>query len=143
MDGATQNVVQAMNSLTTVLQNGQPRNTNRPVGSYSVIAPRPFDGTADADTAENWLTYLTRYCVYRQFTRVECLRLFTILLRNQAADWLLTLGPDQTESFDTLVAAFMARFFSTRRNEVGRRQRRISSGTATDSVGRRIRNENS
>ena len=82
--------------------------------SDTVIAPKPFTGLSDdTDAAENWLAYFERYAQYRSLNNDDKLRLFGMLLRDTAADWLSTLNDKITKSFDLLRQEFILTYFKS------------------------------
>lgn len=82
--------------------------------SDTVIAPRPFTGNNfDSDSAENWLNYYERYADYRSLSDADRSRLFCMLMRDTAADWLSTLSARVTQSYDCLKNEFKQTFFKS------------------------------
>jgi len=79
--------------------------------SDMVIAPKPFTGKEEE--AEDWVLYFQRYCDYRKIEGKEKQLLFAILLREGAADWLLTLKPDECNTFEALLKAFKSNYFKS------------------------------
>ena len=73
--------------------------------SDSVIAPKPFSGTS-SENGEEWLRYFETYAAYRNLQEEDKIRLFAILMRNAAADWISTLAQDGQHSYDSLKQAF-------------------------------------
>jgi len=73
------------------------------------FTPRPFTGsTTDVEKVERWLEHFKDYIEFRGIAGKAKIRLFRLLLEDQAADWLRTV-PD-TDDFDELLAAFRQRF---------------------------------
>ncbi len=81
--------------------------------SDSVIAPKPFTGKSTDIDAESWLSYFTRYAVYRGLSDNDKLRLFCIMMHDGSADWLCTLKPEETASYDALIRAFKDNYFKS------------------------------
>lgn len=93
-----------------ILQSRQrPHNT---IVSDTVIAPQCFCGKPNED-AEQWVSYLQRYCDFRRINGEDRRGLFAILLRGSAADWMGTLKPEESNSFDALLQAFKDNYFSS------------------------------
>jgi hypothetical protein len=69
----------------------------RPIVSDSVIAPKPFSGTATEDP-EAWVEYFDRYAYanYKNMNDDEQTALFAMFMRDGAAQWLSTLPPQTT-----------------------------------------------
>jgi hypothetical protein len=58
--------------------------------SDSVLAPKTFNGTA-AEDLEAWLDYFERYTKHRNIPDGEKITLFSMFMREGAANWLSTL----------------------------------------------------
>lgn len=79
--------------------------------SDSVIAPPPFTARQGVD-AESWLENFERYCLHRRLEKDDMKTLFPLLLRESAADWLVTLPAITFDSYDNLKGAFKRNYFS-------------------------------
>jgi hypothetical protein len=115
-ESPSDNAMRAMNDLVNLLQQGYPTRvtSGRSVVSDSVIAPKPFFGTAaDLEEAETWVDYFHRYISYRGLAEEDKLRLFSILLRGPAAQWLSTLPPEVTHSYPALLEQFKTSYFKS------------------------------
>lgn len=75
----------------------------------SFAAPAPFNG--DESIADRWLEHLDRYAKYRELTHDEKVRVFKVLLREDAAQWFQDLNDDLKDDFGLLVKAFKDRYF--------------------------------
>jgi hypothetical protein len=60
-----------------------------PIVSDSVIAPKPFSGTATEDP-EAWVEYFDRYARYKNMNNDEQAALFAMFMRDCATQWLFT-----------------------------------------------------
>jgi hypothetical protein len=70
--------------------------------SDSVLAPKPFNGTA-AEDPEAWLDYFERYTKYRSIPDGEKITLFSMFMKEGAANWLSTLTEYTLRSYDLRV----------------------------------------
>jgi hypothetical protein len=85
----------------------------RPIVSDSVIAPKPFSGTATEDP-EAWVEYFDRYARYKNMNDDEQAALFAMFMRDGAAQWLSTLPAQTTRSYFALKQAFQDNYFKWR-----------------------------
>jgi hypothetical protein len=85
----------------------------RPIVSDSVIAPKPFSGTATED-GEAWAEYFERYAKYKNMNDDEQTALFAMFMRDGAAQWLSTLPAQTTRSYFALKQAFRDNYFKSR-----------------------------
>src|SRR5664279_177057 len=105
-------------STTGTIDNGNEAQFRRVMKSMQTMAvndsgftPKPFKGAlADTDNVEKWLDYFKTYVQFRGIQGPAKLQLFTLLLQDQAADWLRTIADDVTADFKALLAAFRQRF---------------------------------
>jgi hypothetical protein len=81
--------------------------------SDSVLAPKTFNGTA-AEDPEAWLDYFERYIKYRNIPDGEKRTLFSMFMREGAANWLSTLTEYTLRSYESLKKAFQENFFKSR-----------------------------
>jgi hypothetical protein len=81
--------------------------------SDSVLAPKTFNGTA-AEDPEAWLDYFERYTKYRSIPDGEKITLFSMFMREGAANWLSTLTEYTLRSYESLKRAFQDNFFKSR-----------------------------
>jgi hypothetical protein len=84
-----------------------------PIVSDSVIAPKPFSGTATEDP-EAWVEYFDRYARYKNMNDDEQAALFAMFMRDGAAQWLSTLSAQTTRSNFALKQAFQDNYFKSR-----------------------------
>jgi hypothetical protein len=88
--------------------------------SDSVLAPKTFNGTA-AEDPEAWLDYFERYIKYRNIPDGEKRTLFSMFMREGAANWLSTLTEYTLRSYESLKKAFQENFFNLE-NYCGKKQ---------------------
>jgi hypothetical protein len=81
--------------------------------SDSVLAPKTFNGTT-AEDPEAWLDYFERYTKYRNIPNGEKITLFSMFMREGAANWLSTLAEYTLRSYESLKRAFQENFFKSR-----------------------------
>ena len=77
--------------------------------SDAAICPKTFSGTT-AEAAEDWLKLFERYADYRNLGGDDKKRLFIILLRGGASDWLSSLQGVEHRTYDQLIDAFKETF---------------------------------
>ena len=82
------------------------RPTPRPNVNEAVISPRQFYGSETPEESDNWITYLTKYVTFKQFTSEESLQLASLLMQKGASAWFDSLQPAQQTTFKDFVAAF-------------------------------------
>jgi hypothetical protein len=75
-------------------------NTVRSISDAS-IAPKAFTGKAEQD-AEEWYEYFERYAEFRKLLPPQKRELFSLLMRDRAADWLLTLPKEESATYARL-----------------------------------------
>jgi hypothetical protein len=76
----------------------------------AIIAPKIFSGTA-VESGEEWLEYLDKYFEFRHIRDEDKVRLFGMLLRGAASDWMSTLTHQQLQSYDALKDAFKETYY--------------------------------
>jgi hypothetical protein len=81
--------------------------------SDSVLAPKTFNGTT-AEDPEAWLDYFERYTKYRNIPNGDKITLFSMFMREGAANWLSTLAEHTLRSYESLKRAFQENFFKSR-----------------------------
>jgi len=80
----------------------------------TAFTPKPFHGNfKDAEKTEQWLTYFDSYTEFREIEGRPKLRLFKLLMSEQAAEWLRSLPEDVVSDYDELIRAFRTRFALT------------------------------
>jgi len=80
----------------------------------TTFTPKPFLGTfKDAEKTEQWLTYFDSYTEFMEFEGKPKLRLFKLLMAEQAAEWLRSLPEEVIEDYNELIRAFRSRFALT------------------------------
>jgi hypothetical protein len=84
-------------------------NTVRSISDAS-IAPKAFTGKTEQD-AEEWFEYFERYAEFRKLLPPQKRELFSLLMRDRAADWLLTLPKEDSATYARLVEAFKRNYF--------------------------------
>lgn len=106
-------MIAALNNVVHALRSQSVSQSNSGV-SDSIVGPKTFSGSAvDREAAENWLNYFQRYVSFRRFSPEASLRLFKMLLRDAASDWLMTLDPIILNSLDALVEQFKITYFKS------------------------------
>jgi hypothetical protein len=74
-----------------------------------------FSGAANTeDKAEKWLESFLLYTDFKRMSADDSLRLFKLLLKDQAADWLKSLPDHKKYSFESVTSAFNERYALTR-----------------------------
>jgi hypothetical protein len=76
----------------------------------TIIAPKTFSGTS-AESGEEWLEYLEKYFEFRHLRDEDKIRLFGMLLRGSASDWMSTLTRQQLNTYDDLREAFKETYY--------------------------------
>jgi hypothetical protein len=71
----------------------------------TIKTSKTFSGTS-AELGEEWLEYLEKDFEFRHFRDEDKIRLFGILLRGLASDWMSTLTRQQLHTYDDLREAF-------------------------------------
>jgi hypothetical protein len=84
-------------------------NTVRSISDAS-IAPKAYTGKTEQD-AEEWFEYFERYAEFRKLLPPQKRELFSLLMRDRAADWLLTLPKEDSATYARLVEAFKRNYF--------------------------------
>jgi hypothetical protein len=79
--------------------------------SDASIAPKAFTGKTEQD-AEEWYGYCERYAEFRKLLPHQKRELFSLLMRDRAADWLLTLPKEESATYARLVEAFKRTTFA-------------------------------
>ena len=79
--------------------------TPRTAISDSVLAPKTFNGIA-AEDPEAWLDYFERYTNYRSIPDGEKITLFSMFMREGAANWLSTFTEYTLRSYESLKRLF-------------------------------------
>jgi hypothetical protein len=67
----------------------------------TIISPKTFSGSSN-ESGEEWLEYVDKYFEFRNLTEEDRIRLFNMLLRGSASDWMSTLSPQQLHSYHSL-----------------------------------------
>ena len=83
-----------------------PRPTPRPVVSETAICPKTFEGVENMEEAEAWISYLTKYVNFKNFTNVESLQLAGLLLQRGASAWFDSLPIEKRQTYVDFVNAF-------------------------------------
>jgi hypothetical protein len=65
----------------------------------TIIGPKTFSGTS-AESGEEWLEYLEKYVEFRHLRDEDKIRLFGMLLRGSASDWMSTLTRQHLHTYD-------------------------------------------
>jgi hypothetical protein len=96
-----------------------PGHPMQPPASLSIsdttFTLKSFSGAANTeDTAEKWVESFLLYTDFKRMSAGDSLRLFKLLLTDQAADWLKALPDYKKSSFDRLIQAFNERYALTR-----------------------------
>jgi len=77
----------------------------------STLTPKQFKGTSvELESTEKWLTYFNTFCEFRNIRGKPKLQFFNMLLVGEADDWLRSQPEATRSNFDTLIAAFRARY---------------------------------
>lgn len=76
----------------------------------SIISPKAFSGTT-SENAEEWCDYLEKYFAFRNLHEQDKIRLFNMLLRGGAGEWMSTLPPETLHSYDALKNAFCDAYY--------------------------------
>jgi hypothetical protein len=92
--------------------------------SDSALAPKTFNGTA-AEDPEAWLDYFERYTKYRNIPDGEKITLFSMFMREGAANWLSTLTEYALRSYESLKRALQENFLNLE-NYCGKKQATFS-----------------
>ena len=109
-------MVSALADIVQLLRQGQTTHSMPAARSISdtVIGMKKFSGSAsDRDSVESWLDEFLRYAEFRQLTMADRLSLFKNLMREGASDWLSTLEPAKTATWDVLLREFKATYFKS------------------------------
>lgn len=78
--------------------------------SDASIAPKAFTGKSEQDT-EEWYEYFERYAEFRKLPPPQKRELFSLLMGDRAADWLLTLPREESATYTRLVETFKNNYF--------------------------------
>ena len=80
----------------------------------AVLAPKPFDGlNSTADAAEKWLKYFQTFAKLRGLFPNAQLDMFSLLMTEDAADWLNSLPPADIATLPQIIEQFKKRFLPT------------------------------
>jgi hypothetical protein len=79
----------------------------------TIISPKTFSGSSN-ESGEEWLEYVDKYFEFRNLTEEDRIRLFNMLLRGSASDWMSTLSPQQLHSYHSLREAFKETYYPSR-----------------------------
>ena len=84
----------------------------------TAVSPRPFTGKAGNqenlhDSAFKFLRYFQTFVKLRGLTPAAQLDLFTLLLTDDAADWLNSLPPGDIATLPQLIDEFKKRYLPT------------------------------
>lgn len=113
---ATEIAMKSMADLVNLLQNGYPNRVTagRSTVSDTIISPKAFTGTeSDPDAPERFVEQFERYASFKGLDNTEKLRLFAILLKDQASDWLSVQDQDTINTYDTLLKQFKKAYFKS------------------------------
>jgi hypothetical protein len=78
--------------------------------SDAAFALQPFAGSAHCgDLAEKWLEKFNMYCAFKKLGDEDRLRLFHLLMKDRAADWLRALPEHKKKDIDSLTQEFILR----------------------------------
>jgi hypothetical protein len=78
--------------------------------SDAAFALQPFAGSAHCgDLAEKWLEKFNMYCAFKKLGDEDKLRLFHLLMKDRAADWLRALPEHKKQDIDSLTQEFILR----------------------------------
>jgi hypothetical protein len=78
--------------------------------SDAAFALQPFAGSAHCgDLAEKWLEKFNMYCAFKKLGGEDKLRLFHLLMKDRAADWLRALPEHKKQDTDSLTQEFISR----------------------------------
>jgi hypothetical protein len=78
--------------------------------SDAAFALQPFAGSAHCgDVAEKWLEKFNMYCAFKKLGDEDRLRLFHLLMKDRAADWLRALPEHKKKDIDSLTQEFIVR----------------------------------
>jgi hypothetical protein len=101
--------------------NGQPRDEGDEMRRFvdalghisisdAAFALQPFAGSAHCgDLAEKWLEKFNMYCAFKKLGDEDKLRLFHLLMKDRAADWLRALPEHKKQDIDSLTQEFILR----------------------------------
>ena len=98
------------------------RNTDRLTGavqlktiSDSVVAPKPFLGKPQEQEPMDWLDFFNKFCIYKGLREDEKINLFTMMMREGAADFLnaFLASCENEPSYDDLQEAFKNNYFKS------------------------------
>jgi hypothetical protein len=78
--------------------------------SDAAFALQPFAGSAHCgDLAEKWLEKFNMYCAFKKLGDEDRLRLFHLLMKDRAADWLRALPEHKKKDINSLTQEFILR----------------------------------
>jgi hypothetical protein len=78
--------------------------------SDAAFALQPFARSAHCgDLAEKWLEKFNMYCAFKKLGDEDRLRLFHLLMKDRAADWLRALPEHKKKDIDSLTQEFIVR----------------------------------
>jgi hypothetical protein len=78
--------------------------------SDAAFALQPFAGSAHCgDLAEKWLEKFNMYCAFKKLGDEDRLRLFHLLMKDRAADWLRALPEHKKRDINSLTQEFILR----------------------------------
>jgi hypothetical protein len=93
----------------------QYRGTPANPGSVSdyLIAPTTFTGNTKEQTAEQFAAYFGRYVAFKQLNDRQKAELFSLLMRQNAQDWLSSLDDETVTDYRALLEAFKRQYFKS------------------------------
>jgi hypothetical protein len=109
LSSAAKDSTATIGAPTEILVRTVAANTVRSISDAS-IAPKAYAGKTEQD-AEEWFEYFERYAEFRKLLPPQKRELFSLLMRDRAADWLLTLPKEDSATYDRLVEAFKRNYF--------------------------------
>jgi hypothetical protein len=90
---------------------GPPANPGS-VSDY-LIAPNTFTGNTKEQTAEQFVAYFGRYVAFKQLNDRQKAELFSLLMRQNAQDWLSSLDDETVTDYRALLEAFKRQYFKS------------------------------
>jgi hypothetical protein len=108
-------------SRATRHSSGQPRDEGEEMRRFfealghisisdAAFALQPFAGSAHCgDLAEKWLEKFNMYCAFKKLGDEDRLRLFHLLMKDRAADWLRALPEHKKKDINSLTQEFILR----------------------------------
>lgn len=80
--------------------------------SDALIAPAKFGGST-AEDAASFFRHVVRYFDYKGLSDKERIDIFSLLLKNSAADWFSTLDDEMKQNFQSVIDAFREAYFQS------------------------------